>query len=76
MFEDFRKQAEESTFESLEPDEEVLQGELMEDEPEVHFLGMTAAQRFALMAMLFIMASILGILFLLITDRVAPPAFG
>lgn len=76
MFEDFRKQAEESTFEDQETGEDSLQDELIEDEPEVHFLGMTAAQRFALLAMLFIMISILGVLILLITDRVALPAFG
>jgi hypothetical protein len=76
MFEDFRKQAEESTFEEPEREEDILQDELIDDGPEVHFLGMTAAQRFALIAMLFIMTSILGILILLITDRVAPPMFG
>ena len=37
---------------------------------------MTAVQRFALMLLLFIMIAILGVLFLLITDTVVPPAFG
>ena len=76
MFEDFRKQADESSFESPDTDEENLQDDPVMDEPELHFLGMTAGQRLALLAMLFIMTSILGILLLLITDRVVPPSFG
>lgn len=76
MFEDFRKQTDESPFASQPPEEENLREELMVNEPELHFLGMTAFQRFALMLLLFIMITILGVLFLLITDTVAPPAFG
>jgi hypothetical protein len=76
MFEDFRKQAEESTFKEPETEEDTLRDDVLDEEPEVHFLGMTASQRFALMALLFVMISILGILFLLITDRVALLAFG
>jgi hypothetical protein len=69
MFEDFRKQADESSFESHEAETEDLQDELEMDEPEVHFLGMTPAQRFALLVLLFVMTSIVGILFLLLTNR-------
>ena len=76
MFEDFRKQAEETTFEEPQTEEDILRDDVLDDEPEVHFLGMTAPQRFALMALLFVMTSILGILLLLITDRVALLAFG
>ena len=76
MFEDFRKQADESSFENTDAGEEILQDDIMMDEPEVHFLGMTAGQRLALLALMFLMTSILGILFLLITDRVVPPSFG
>lgn len=76
MFEDFRKQAEETTFEEPEREADILRDDLLDEEPEVHFLGMTAPQRFALMALLFVMTSMLGILLLLITDRVAPLVSG
>jgi hypothetical protein len=76
MFEDFRKQTDESSLASLPPEEEDLRAELVINEPEQHFLGMTAVQRFALMLLLFVMIAILGVLFLLVTDTVVPPAFG
>jgi len=76
MFEDFREQTDESLFEDQDATDEELRDELSVGEPEVHFLGMTAAQRFALTFLLFLMTSILGILFLLITERVTLPTFG
>ena len=74
MFEDFRKQTDESTLAIQPPEEDDLREELVLTEPEQHFLGMTAFQRFALVLLLFIMVAILGIFFLLITDTVVPPA--
>jgi hypothetical protein len=76
MFEDFRKQTDESSLASQPPEDEDLREELMVSEPELHFLGMTAVQRFALMLLLFVMIAILGVLFLLVTDSVVPPALG
>jgi len=76
MFEDFRKQTDESTLASQPPEEDDLREELVFAEPEQHFLGMTAFQRFALVLLLFIMVAILGAFFLLITDTVVPPALG
>jgi len=39
------------------------------------FLGMTAAQRFVIVLMLFIMACILGTFCLIITEKIVPPFF-
>ncbi len=36
-----------------------------------HFLGMTAAQRFVVAFLLFVMVVLLGTLFLVVTDKVA-----
>lgn len=77
MFEDFRKQTDESSLASHPQIEEVdPRDELMVEEPELHFLGMTAVQRFALMLLVFIMTAILGVLLLLVTDRLALPFAG
>ncbi len=38
---------------------------------ESHFLGMTAAQRFVVALLLFVMVVLLGTLFLVVTDKVA-----
>jgi hypothetical protein len=74
MFEDFRKQTDESPLASQPFEEEDLREELVFNEPERQFLGMSAFQRFALTLLLFIMVAILGAFFLLITDTVVPPA--
>jgi hypothetical protein len=39
------------------------------------FLGMTAAQRFVIVLMMFIMTCILGTFCLIITERIVPPFF-
>ncbi len=39
--------------------------------PESNFLGMTAAQRFVVALLLFLMVVILGTLFLVVTNKVA-----
>ncbi len=38
---------------------------------ESHFLGMTAAQRFVVALLLFVMVVLLGTLFLVVTEKVA-----
>jgi len=76
MFEDFRKQTDESSLAIQEPEEEELRDELVMEEPPQQFLGMTAFQRFALTLLLLIMVVFIGVLFLLVTDRVVPPIFG
>ncbi len=39
------------------------------------FLGMTAAQRFVIVLMMFIMTCILGTFCLIITEKIVPPFF-
>ncbi len=77
MFEDFRKQTSESSLASQPPEEEEedLRDELIQDEPQQQLFGMTAFQRFALTLLLFVMVVFIGVLFLLVTDTVVPPAF-
>lgn len=76
MFEDFRKQANESSLASQPPEEEDLRDELAMEQPPQLFLGMTAFQRFALTLLLFVMVVFIGVLLLLVTDRVVPPMLG
>ena len=73
MFEDFRKQTDETSFPAHEPEGDQYREGLIISEPELHFLGMTAFQRFALLLVLFLMLVVGGILFLLVTQRVVPP---
>ena len=75
MFEDFRQQTDDTSFPAPEPDQDQLREGLIISEPELHFLGMTAFQRFALLLVLFLMLLVSGILFLLVTQRVVPPFF-
>ncbi|MFZ2097025.1 MAG: hypothetical protein WAV05_10340 [Anaerolineales bacterium] len=72
MFDDFRKQMDDSAFYEEDKDEEtpveiVNQGD--------HILGMTPVQRFVVAVMLLLMTVILGVLFLLVTSKIAPPFF-
>jgi len=39
------------------------------------FLGMTAAQRFVIVLMMFIMTCILGTFCLIVTEKIVPPFF-
>jgi hypothetical protein len=71
MFEDFRKQTEDASFQ----DEDQTEESPVENpfpEPR-HFLGMTPVQRFIVVLMLLMMTIILGFLFLLVTAKIAPP---
>jgi hypothetical protein len=74
MFEDFRKQIEDASF----PDDvqkEGQSGETLFDDQKRLF-GLTPTQRFFIALMLLIMTVILGILFLLVTSKIAPPLIG
>lgn len=74
MFEDFRKQAESADF----PDE--FQEEALSEEipRKIHsrFLGLTPIQRFIIALMLMFMITILGVLFLMVTEKIVFPTVG
>jgi hypothetical protein len=74
MFDDFRKQTEDASFpdevQKEEPSGETPFGE------QRNFLGMTPAQRFIIALMLLVMTIVLGVLFLLVTSKIAPPFIG
>ena len=73
MFEDFRKQAEESDF----PDEDQdTQHGVKTSNNNGRFLGMTPAQRFIIALMLLFMVAILAVLFLMVTQKIVLPVFG
>jgi hypothetical protein len=74
MFEDFRKQAEQSNFLEENPEEE-LRPKAPRNEGE-YFLGLTPIQRFIVAFMLLCMTIILGVLFLIVTSKVVFPFFG
>jgi hypothetical protein len=69
MFDDLRAQANAADFE--EEKDELVEGLFREDPPRRRgrFLGMTPPQRFLLSLMLLMMTCILGVLFLLVFDR-------
>jgi len=64
MFEEFRRQTDDSAF----MDDVMHEGR--------HFLGMTPAQRFIVALVLMMMAIILGALLLLDTYKIVPPFLG
>ena len=70
MFEDFRKQIDDNSF----SDEEQAEMSLDKDKDKGYFLGMTPVQRFILAFMLLIITVMVGVLFLLVTSKVVPPA--
>jgi hypothetical protein len=74
MFEDFRKQAEAADF-SDEFQEEILSAETSH-KGHNRFLGLTPIQRFIIAIMLMFMITILGTLFLLVTEKIVFPSFG
>jgi hypothetical protein len=73
MFDDFRKQVNDSAFFEEDKDEEPPVEIVNQSE---HILGMTPVQRFIVAVMLLLMTVILGVLFLLVTSKIAPPFFG
>jgi len=70
MFEDFRKQIDDSAFQDGEQQEKPL---VESYHRQSHFLGMTPVQRFIVGLMLLLMVIILGVLFLLVTSKIVPP---
>jgi hypothetical protein len=72
MFEDFRKQIEDSSFPNEDQDK-APPVEIINEER--NFLGMTPVQLFIVAIMLLMMTIILGVLFLLVTGKIAPPFF-
>jgi hypothetical protein len=73
MFEDFRKQTDDSLFQD---DDQQTNSPVDNRGPEGHFFGMTPVQRFIVSVMLLMMTVVLGILFLLVTSKVVPPFMG
>jgi hypothetical protein len=73
MFEDFRKQAEQSEFGDDDLNELRPQPQNGEEK---RFLGMTAVQRFIIAALLFVMTVLLGFLLLIVTSKVVLPFMG
>jgi hypothetical protein len=71
MFEDFRKQIDDSSFTE---DDEGQPPDGAGKPPRGNILGMSPAQRFIVSFMLLIMTVILGILFLMVTNRIALPS--
>jgi len=71
MFDDFRKQIDDSSF--FDKDNEEPPSELLSQKH--NFLGMTPVQRFIVAVMLLLMTIILGVLFLLVTTRISLPVF-
>lgn len=73
MFEDFRKQNNDSSFA-----DEAEQHELFEEDLQQGRLlfGMTSVQRFVVALMLMAMIIVLGVLFLLVTSKIVPPFLG
>jgi hypothetical protein len=74
MFEDFRKLIDDSGFND-EDQKEVTPEEDPFGEPR-RLLGLTAVQRFFVAFMLLMMTIILGVLFLLVTSKIAFPFLG
>ena len=66
MFNDLREQADSAPFDEEEPERKPYR-------PPRPFLGMSAAQRFVVAAMLFFITCVLGVLLLLATQRVVIP---
>jgi hypothetical protein len=72
MFEDFRKQIDESSFsDDDQTAEQVVKTKLQDT---VYFLGMSPVQRFILVTMLLVITILLGVLFLLVTSKIVPPS--
>lgn len=70
MFEDFRKQIDDSAFPDDDQDEP--SDEVSLDEPR-KLLGLTPVQCFFVAVMLLLMTTILGVLTLLVTSKIALP---
>ncbi len=74
MFEDFRKQIDESGFSDEDQNEEPPEGNLFDESRLI--LGLTPIQRFFVAFMLLLMTFILGVMVLLVTSKIALPFAG
>ena len=74
MFEDFRKQIDDSAFSEDDQNEETPDDNLFA-EPRLRF-GLTPIQRFFVAFMLLLMTMVLGVLILLVTSKIALPFIG
>ncbi len=74
MFEDFRKQIDDSAFSDDNQEEASPDAELFE-EPRL-ILGLTPVQRFLAAFMLLLMITVVGVLALLVTSKIALPFVG
>jgi hypothetical protein len=71
MFEDFRKQVDDSAFpDDSEPEKPP---DSSDHSRHGYFLGLSPLQRFIVTFMLLLMVVILGILFLMVTNKIALP---
>ncbi len=74
MFEDFRKQIDDSAFSDDDQKEASPDADLFE-EPRL-ILGLTPVQRFFAAFMLLLMITVVGVLALLVTSKIALPFVG
>jgi hypothetical protein len=74
MFEDFRKQIDDSAFFDDDQNAEILEVNPFEEPRKL--LGLTPVQRFFVAFMLLMMTIILGVLILLVTSKIALPFLG
>jgi hypothetical protein len=76
MFEEFRQEADDYSFEDAFDTEEEQDIYSFKEEltpKKKPFLGMTPVQRFVIAVLLLMMTCILSTFFLLVTERIAPP---
>jgi hypothetical protein len=82
MFDDFRQQADDAQFE--ETPEEALETAnttfattqvVLRPSPARRILGMTAPQRFVIAILVMFEVCMLGIMFLLVAQKIVPPVF-
>jgi hypothetical protein len=75
MFDEFRQEADEFSFEDAfdAEDEQDISAKDIYIPKKRQFLGMTPAQRFVIAVLLLMMTCILSSFFLLVTERITPP---
>lgn len=73
MFEDLRQQANQSTFEEPEEEQQDVYAFREKPAPRRRFLGMTPVQRFVIALLFLMMTCLIGSLLLLVMDKVYLP---
>ena len=74
MLDEFREQASTSPFLEEEP-EEIYEEVIPRRPSQPRYFGMTAAQRFIIALMILMMTCFLGVLTLVVTEKIVPPIF-